>query len=274
MTGSPSHPSRTSIDSTTGLTAAYRPPQKDYMAIYATLQDKYGPTGAGHSPRLIASKSAAPPGQFPNKFGGRMVQKIWSKIKSFFRKNERDVPQKNIMPLSLIESEYAPAKSTETHDQVESNQLSTESRTLRGIQRLLVGNKRPTPATMMHSPSNPSRTSFDSTTGLTAAYRPPQKDYAAAYAALQDKYGPPGSGYHPEPVARKSTESRGKMVQKIWSKIKSFFRKNERDGYAPKGTEAQVEPNQAIGNGDGRSTQVWSFKSKFLIKQRAVELRK
>jgi hypothetical protein len=28
------------------------------------------------------------------------------------------------------------------------------------------------------------------------------------------------------------------------------------------------------GDGDGRSTQVWSFKSKFLIKQRAVELRK
>ncbi|KAJ7618912.1 hypothetical protein DFH06DRAFT_1483284 [Mycena polygramma] len=47
---------------------------------------------------------------------------------------------------------------------------------------------------MISTSSNPSSDSVNSATGLTATNRPPQKDYAAAYAALQDKYGPAGYG--------------------------------------------------------------------------------
>ncbi|KAJ7268058.1 hypothetical protein C8J57DRAFT_1228658 [Mycena rebaudengoi] len=102
MNGSPSHPSRTSIDSTTGLTAAYRPPQKDYAAAYGALQDKYGPHGSGYPPEPVVSKSTA---ASPKESGGRMIQKVWSKIKSFFRKYSGDVEE---MPIgSFIVHAYA-----------------------------------------------------------------------------------------------------------------------------------------------------------------------
>ncbi|KAJ7914264.1 hypothetical protein B0H13DRAFT_2003090 [Mycena leptocephala] len=70
MISSTSHPSSSSVNSTTELTAAYRPPQKDYAAAYAALQEKYGPTGYGQrtpatapKPRktLSAPKSCTPP---------------------------------------------------------------------------------------------------------------------------------------------------------------------------------------------------------------------
>ncbi|KAJ6566866.1 hypothetical protein B0H19DRAFT_715039 [Mycena capillaripes] len=48
MISSSSHPSSTSVDSATGLTAAYRPPQKDYAAVYAALHEKYGPSASAH----------------------------------------------------------------------------------------------------------------------------------------------------------------------------------------------------------------------------------
>ncbi|KAJ6624375.1 hypothetical protein B0H10DRAFT_1943265 [Mycena sp. CBHHK59/15] len=47
---------------------------------------------------------------------------------------------------------------------------------------------------MISSAANPSNTSIDSTTALAVSYRPPQKDYAAAFASLHDKYGPTGLG--------------------------------------------------------------------------------
>ncbi|KAJ7776812.1 hypothetical protein DFH07DRAFT_951429 [Mycena maculata] len=47
---------------------------------------------------------------------------------------------------------------------------------------------------MISESAHPSRTSVDSTTALASSYRPPQKDYAAAFAALQNTYGAPGMG--------------------------------------------------------------------------------
>ncbi|KAJ6584355.1 hypothetical protein B0H19DRAFT_1058784 [Mycena capillaripes] len=66
MISSSSHPSSTSVDSATGLTAAYRPPQKDYAAAYAALHEKYGSFAHGQTvpkPTEITgpSKSATPP---------------------------------------------------------------------------------------------------------------------------------------------------------------------------------------------------------------------
>jgi hypothetical protein len=43
-----------------------------------------------------------------------------------------------------------------------------------------------------HSGSSLSVNTITSTTALTAAYRPPQKDYAAAFASLQSQYGTSG----------------------------------------------------------------------------------
>ncbi|KAJ7874226.1 hypothetical protein B0H14DRAFT_3437899 [Mycena olivaceomarginata] len=42
---------------------------------------------------------------------------------------------------------------------------------------------------MISGSPHPSRTSVDSTTPLGNSYRPPPKDYAAAFAALQTTYG-------------------------------------------------------------------------------------
>ncbi|KAJ7119819.1 hypothetical protein C8R44DRAFT_788906, partial [Mycena epipterygia] len=50
---------------------------------------------------------------------------------------------------------------------------------------------------MLGDSTHPSSTSVDSTTALASSYRPPQKDYAAAFGALQVAYGAPGSGYGP-----------------------------------------------------------------------------
>ncbi|KAJ6453200.1 hypothetical protein C8R47DRAFT_1083502 [Mycena vitilis] len=70
MISTSSHPSSASVNSATGLTATARPPQKDYAAAYAALQDKYGPAGYGqlapaNAPKpgetSGASKSAPPP---------------------------------------------------------------------------------------------------------------------------------------------------------------------------------------------------------------------
>ncbi|KAJ7366243.1 hypothetical protein DFH08DRAFT_1071806 [Mycena albidolilacea] len=47
---------------------------------------------------------------------------------------------------------------------------------------------------MISGSPHPSRTSVDSTTPLGNSYRPPPKDYAAAFAALQTTYGVPGIG--------------------------------------------------------------------------------
>lgn len=47
---------------------------------------------------------------------------------------------------------------------------------------------------MISGSTHPSSTSVDSTTALANEYRPPQKDYAAAFAALQNTYGTPGMG--------------------------------------------------------------------------------
>ncbi|KAJ7874225.1 hypothetical protein B0H14DRAFT_2569397 [Mycena olivaceomarginata] len=50
---------------------------------------------------------------------------------------------------------------------------------------------------MISGSPHPSRTSVDSTTPLGNSYRPPPKDYAAAFAALQTTYGVPGIGAGP-----------------------------------------------------------------------------
>ncbi|KAJ6554981.1 hypothetical protein DFH09DRAFT_1365937 [Mycena vulgaris] len=57
MTSGSAHPSTTSVDSTTALARSYRPPQKDYAAAFAALQDAYGTT-----PGLPSPKSAATTG--------------------------------------------------------------------------------------------------------------------------------------------------------------------------------------------------------------------
>ncbi|KAJ7166304.1 hypothetical protein C8R43DRAFT_1121880 [Mycena crocata] len=69
MISTSSHPSNTSVNSTTGLTASSRPPKKDYDAIYAALHDKYGPLGYGQRPprrktvqgSTSSPKSVSPP---------------------------------------------------------------------------------------------------------------------------------------------------------------------------------------------------------------------
>ncbi|KAF7365649.1 hypothetical protein MVEN_00438500 [Mycena venus] len=52
---------------------------------------------------------------------------------------------------------------------------------------------------MTSESTHPSRTSVDSTTPLGNTYRPPPKDYAAAFAALQTTYGTPVMGTGPLP---------------------------------------------------------------------------
>lgn len=66
MISSSSHPSSSSLNSATGLTAEYRPPQKDYAAAYAALHEKYGSSAYGQAiPKLEEigghSKSATAP---------------------------------------------------------------------------------------------------------------------------------------------------------------------------------------------------------------------
>ncbi|KAJ7503796.1 hypothetical protein B0H11DRAFT_1906208 [Mycena galericulata] len=49
MTSESAHLSRTSVDSTTALAASYRPPQRDFAAALATLQDAYGTPSVGQT---------------------------------------------------------------------------------------------------------------------------------------------------------------------------------------------------------------------------------
>ncbi|KAJ7505875.1 hypothetical protein B0H11DRAFT_2220510 [Mycena galericulata] len=61
MISESAHLSRTSVDSTTALTASYRPPQKDFAAALATLQDAYGTHSVGQSlPTLPTIQSKTP----------------------------------------------------------------------------------------------------------------------------------------------------------------------------------------------------------------------
>ncbi|KAJ7712992.1 hypothetical protein B0H16DRAFT_1478998 [Mycena metata] len=55
---------------------------------------------------------------------------------------------------------------------------------------------------MASSSTHPSRTSVDSVTPLGISYRPPQKNYAAAFGALQATYGTTGT-----PAVPRRTES-------------------------------------------------------------------
>ncbi|KAJ7503789.1 hypothetical protein B0H11DRAFT_2222408 [Mycena galericulata] len=64
MISESAHLSRASVDSTTALTASYRPPQKDFAAALATLQDAYATPSVGQSlPTLptIQSKTSTSP---------------------------------------------------------------------------------------------------------------------------------------------------------------------------------------------------------------------
>ena len=63
-----------------------------------------------------------------------------------------------------------------------------------------------------HPLASESSTSIDSTTALAADYRPPQKNYAAAYAALQDQYGSPGFGQKSPDSAKTPSQKAGGAV--------------------------------------------------------------
>ncbi|KAF8194365.1 hypothetical protein K438DRAFT_2017447 [Mycena galopus ATCC 62051] len=203
MISGSSHPSRTSVNSTTPLGNTYRPPPKDYAAAFGALQTTYG-HGA---PGIGAGPASGSP--LPKPQGGTGIESGTSK-----KSNKPGSPPRVALATPPGDSVAAETDRSRKTGAVKAAAKKVANAVRAAFRKIFgggVGTTLRAHIIMLSSTSYPSSSSVNSATQLTAAFRPPPKDYAAAYATLQEKYGPSGYGQRAPETAPQPRESRSTL---------------------------------------------------------------